>query len=386
MGSGTGVGTRSRAYATLRVGEHRLSLLRDGEQTYPAMLEAIASARSHICLETYIFRADATGRRFAKALAERAKAGVEVNVIVDAWGSPLPAAFVRRMERAGVRFVHYNPLRLSWQAFRSRFARFWRRNHRKILVVDNRVGFTGGLNIGDDYASERVGGWGWRDTHIRIEGPAVSELLYVFLRTWRKEGGAPLDEARYRNEGRRPDGKVRILASDLRRGRAMIKEAYLNAIRRAQKRLWITSAYFLPTHKMLKALIGAARRGVDVRLILAGTTDIPPARYAAQSFYGRLLKAGVRIFEWGGSVLHAKTALADDHWSTVGSSNLDSMSLRLNLEVNAIVEDRAFNEALARLFEDDLERCVEVEWRWFRYRPLLDRLLSHILGKLQRWI
>ncbi|MFO7155432.1 MAG: cardiolipin synthase ClsB [Pseudomonadota bacterium] len=382
----TGRTGRVEAYATLRVGEHRLSLLRDGEQAYPSMLEAIASARSHICLETYIFRADRTGRRFARALAERARAGVEVNVIVDAWGSPLPGGFVRRLQRAGVRILHYNPVRLSWRALRTRFARFFRRNHRKVLVVDNRVGFTGGLNIADDYASERDGGQGWRDTHLRIEGPAVAELLYIFRRTWEKEGGPPLDESRYRNEARRPDPKVRVLASDIRRGRRMIKDAFLQAMRQARERIWITSAYFLPTRKMLKALCGAAQRGVDVRVIVAGTTDVIPARYAAQSYYPRLLKSGVRVYEWVGTVLHAKTALVDRDWATVGSSNLDALSLRKNLEVNAFVEDRAFNEVLARLFEEDLENCVEIEWRWFRYRPLLDRLLSFVLGRLQRWI
>jgi len=382
----TGRTGRVEAYATLRVGEHRLSLLRDGEQAYPSMLEAIASARSHICLETYIFRADRTGRRFARALAERARAGVEVNVIVDAWGSPLPGGFVRRLQRAGVRILHYNPVRLSWRALRTRFARFFPRNHRKVLVVDNRVGFTGGLNIADDYASERDGGQGWRDTHLRIEGPAVAELLYIFRRTWEKEGGPPLDESRYRNEARRPDPKVRVLASDIRRGRRMIKDAFLQAMRQARERIWITSAYFLPTRKMLKALCGAAQRGVDVRVIVAGTTDVIPARYAAQSYYPRLLKSGVRVYEWVGTVLHAKTALVDRDWATVGSSNLDALSLRKNLEVNAFVEDRAFNEVLARLFEEDLENCVEIEWRWFRYRPLLDRLLSFVLGRLQRWI
>lgn len=382
----TGRTGRVEAYATLRVGEHRLSLLRDGEQAYPSMLEAIASARSHICLETYIFRADRTGRRFARALAERARAGVEVNVIVDAWGSPLPGGFVRRLQRAGVRILHYNPVRLSWRALRTRFARFFRRNHRKVLVVDNRVGFTGGLNIADDYASERDGGQGWRDTHLRIEGPAVAELLYIFRRTWEKEGGPPLDESRYRNEARRPDPKVRVLASDIRRGRRMTKDAFLQAMRQARERIWITSAYFLPTRKMLKALCGAAQRGVDVRVIVAGTTDVIPARYAAQSYYPRLLKSGVRVYEWVGTVLHAKTALVDRDWATVGSSNLDALSLRKNLEVNAFVEDRAFNEVLARLFEEDLENCVEIEWRWFRYRPLLDRLLSFVLGRLQRWI
>lgn len=378
--------SEARYYASLPVGAHRLTLLRNGEQTYPAMLEAIASAQSHICLETYIFRADPTGLRIADALMERAREGVEVNVIIDAWGSPLPAAFLRRMRQAGVRVLMYNPLRISWRAVQTRFARFWRRDHRKILVVDRKVGFTGGLNVADDYASEAMGGWGWRDTHLMIEGPAVAELLYVFLRTWRNEGGDPLDEDRYRNEGRRPDPKVRVIASDLRRDRLMIRDAYLDAINAAKRRIWITSAYFLPTGKILRALKHAARRGVDVRLLLAGTTDVPPARYAAQSFYARLLEAGVRIFEWHGSVLHAKTALVDDTWATVGSSNLDALSLRMNLEVNAIVEDPAFNAALARLFEEDLEHCVEVEWRWFRYRPLFDRMLSYILGKAQRWL
>lgn len=375
-----------QAFATLQVGRHRLALLRNGEQAYPAMLEAIASARSFICLETYIFRADATGRRFAEALEERARAGVEVSLLVDGWGSPLPSWFIRRLRKAGVRFLPYNPLRFSFRALRWRTARVWRRDHRKILVVDHRIGFTGGINIGDDYASEAHGGGGWRDTHLSIEGPAVSELLYLFLRTWEREGGAPLDVARYRNDGRRPDPKVRIIGSDLRRGRKLIKEAYVRAIRLATKRIWLTSAYFMPTGKVLRSLKAAARRGVDVRLLLAGTTDIPAARYAAQSFYPALLRAGVRIFEWNGTVLHAKTAQVDDAWCTVGSSNLDSLSLRLNLEANAIVEDEAFALALGRLFEEDAQESVEIEWQWFRYRPLLDRILSFVLGRLHRWV
>lgn len=369
------------------MGAHQLTILRDGEQTFPSMLRAIAAARSFVCLETYIYQDDRTGRMFAEALVERARAGVEVNLLVDAWGSPLPSVFLRSLEKGGVRVVLYNPLRfLTSGPFRSRLAKLWRRDHRKILVVDGEVGFTGGLNIGDDYASAAVGGGGWRDTHLRIEGPAVKELLYLFLRTWRRQKGPPLDEGRYVIEGRRPDPKVHILGNDLRRGRRMIKEAYLQTIRRAKDRIWITSAYFMPTRSLIRALKLAARRGVDVRLLLAGTTDIPAARYGAQAFYPGLLKAGVRIYEWQGRVLHAKTAQADGKWVTVGSTNLDTLSLRLNLEVNAVVRDRRFADAMDRMFEDDLEHCIEVEWRWFRYRPLLDRLLSFILGRLHRWL
>ncbi|HWV39283.1 MAG TPA: cardiolipin synthase ClsB [Vulgatibacter sp.] len=372
-------------YADLVVGEHRIALLRDGEQAFPAMLEAIRDARSSICLETYILRSDRTGERFAEALIERARAGVEVNVIYDAWGSRVSVSYLRRLHDAGVRTLAYHPFAFDGRIGRM-LNRLVRRDHRKMLVVDRRVGFTGGLNIADDYASVADGGGGWRDTHIRLEGPAVLEMLAYFLAVWRKQKGAPLDEARYAHEGRRPDPKVRVIGNGPRRDRKFVRDAYLQAIDNATRRILITNAYFIPTARMMRALKAAARRGVAVELLLAGTTDLPAARFAAHTFYGALLQAGVRIFEWYGRVLHAKTAVVDGRWGTVGSTNLDTLSFRTNLEINTVFEDEGLAWVMEKMFDEDLEQCVEVYLEEWQRRPWLHRMVSWVASLFRRWL
>ncbi|AKU91025.1 phospholipase D-like domain-containing protein [Vulgatibacter incomptus] len=375
----------SEVYAQRAVGTHRLALLRDGEQTYAAMLDAIAKARSTICLSTYILRSDRTGERFAEALIERARDGVEVNLLYDAWGSSVSSDYLRRLREGGVRVVAFRPFRLK-SRLASTVGGYLRRDHRKILVVDKEVGFTGGVNIADDYAPLKDGGGGWRDTHLRLEGPAAYELLAFFLYVWMREGGAHLDPTRYRHEGRRPDPKVKILGNGLRRELKLLRKAYLEAFKSAEDRIRITNAYFVPTPRILRALKNAARRGVRVDLIVAGTTDVPAIRFASQGFYGGLLRAGVRIYEWHGRVLHAKTAVIDGRWSTVGSMNLDTLSIRMNLEANAIVEDEAFACDLERMFAEDLESCGEVVLRDLRVRPLLNQIVSWIVWRLRRWL
>lgn len=372
------------AFCDMSVGSHRLRLLEDGAQTFPAMLEAIRAARSTICLETYILREDEVGRAFASALAERAEAGVEVNLLFDAWGSSVSDEYVLRLQEAGVRVVEFRPVRHALQNLKL-VRQVARRNHRKALIVDSSVAFTGGINLNDDYLDQEDRK-GWRDTHIEIEGPAAAELQYFFLRTWRKAKGAPLDEARYESSGRRPDPSVRVITSDMRKGRASIRDAYRTAIRRAQKRIWITNAYFLPTLGLLRALSDAAKRGVDVRIMVAGTTDVSAVLYASRSIYARLLKAGARLYEWQGRVLHAKTAVIDQHWCTVGSSNLDQQSLRLNLEVNAIVEDVSFAKAMEAMFEEDLGHCEEVTLAHHEKRPPWERAASWAAYLFRDWL
>lgn len=375
----------ANVYADLVVGAHRVALLRDGEQAFPAMLEAIHGARSTICLETYILRSDRTGERFAEALIERASAGVEVNVIYDAWGSRVSGAYLRRLHEGGVRTLAYHPIAFDGRIGRM-LNRLVRRDHRKMLVVDKRVGFTGGLNVADDYASVADGGGGWRDTHIRLEGPAVFELLSYFLSVWRKQGGAPIDGPRYTHEGRRPDPKVRVLGNGPRRDRKFIRDAYLSAIDRAKRRILITNAYFIPTARMMKALKNAAKRGVAVELLLAGTTDLPAARFAGHTYYAALLQAGVRIFEWYGRVLHSKTAVVDGKWGTVGSTNLDTLSFRTNLEINTVFEDEGLAWVMERMFDEDLEQCVEVHLEEWRRRPWHHRLVSWVASLFRRWL
>jgi cardiolipin synthase A/B len=372
-------------YAEMIVGDHRLALLQDGGQAFPAMLAAIAAAKSTVCLETYIFRPDTTGTRFVRALGERARAGVEVNFLYDAWGSSMSGAALDLLHGSGVRAVAYHPLRFSGKR-REIVAKLARRDHRKSLVIDSRVAFTGGINISDDYAAIEDGGHGWRDTHLRLEGPAALELEYFFLTTWRREGAPPVDERRYGGGGRRPDPRVAVISSDLRGGRLGIREAYYEAITTATKRIWITNAYFLPTLRFIRALTDAARRGVDVRIMVAGTTDVKPVLFASRSIYEILLDAGARLFEWNGRVLHAKTAVIDGRWATVGSSNLDVQSLRQNLEANAIVRHEGFSRALEQMFVDDLASCEEITADHCRRRPLLDRAVSWGAYLLRDWL
>ncbi|WP_437671863.1 phospholipase D-like domain-containing protein [Sorangium sp. So ce131] len=371
------------AFAEMTVGAHRLALLKDGAQAYAAMLAAIAGAERTICLETYILRDDRTGRRFAEALAERAAAGVEVSLMFDAWGSSVSSSFLDGLRRAGVRALAFRPIELFVP-----LGKVARRDHRKALIVDGRIAFTGGLNISDDYAAPEDGGAGWRDTHLRLEGPAAAELQYFFLRTWQRAGGAPVEEQRYSYAERRPDPAVQIISNDLprRRHRHGIRNAYRHAIERARRRILITNAYFLPPLRIIHALSAAARRGVDVRIMVAGTTDVPPVLLASRTIYGHLLDAGVRMLEWRGRVLHAKTAVIDGLWSTVGSSNLDSQSLRMNLEVNAVVMHRGFAGAMERMFADDLAYCREITVAHWARRPFWERAASWTAYLARDWL
>jgi cardiolipin synthase len=372
-------------FAELTVGTHQLALLKDGRQAFPAMLAAIATAKRTVCIETYILRSDRTGTLFADALAERARDGVEVNLLYDAWGSSVASSMLDRLHRAGVRTLAFHPLRFSGKR-REMIARLTRRDHKKTLTIDSVVGFTGGLNLADDYAPAELGGGDFRDTHVRIEGPAAAELEYFFLQTWRRGGGAEIDGPRYGGDGRRPDPSVQVVTSDERRRRHSIRMEYLGAIRGARERIFITNPYFLPTIRILHEFGEAAKRGVDVRIMVAGTTDVRAVLYASRSIYGMLLKAGVRMFEWRGRVLHAKTATIDGRWSTVGSSNLDYQSLRQNLEVNAIVKGRELAGALERMFEEDLTHCVEINAeRWSR-RSMLNRAASWAAYLLRDWL
>ncbi len=372
-------------FAVVPVGSHTLALLKDGAQAFPAMLSAIALARSTVCLESYIVRADKTGNRFFAALKERARAGVEVSLLYDAWGSSIAAEVIADVELAGVRTLAFHPLRFSGKR-RAVLGRLARRNHKKSLIVDSGVAFMGGINISDDYAPLADGGGGWRDTHLRIEGPAALELEYFYLRTWKRGGGDDLTHHRYGSEARRPDPRVVIVTSDARRGRSSIRHAYHEAISKAKQRIWITNAYFLPSLRLLGALADAARRGVDVRIMVAGATDVPAVLYASRSIYEVLLNAGARLFEYTGRILHAKTAVVDGCWSTVGSSNLDAQSLRMNLEANAIVRSDRFARALEAMFEEDLRGAEEITKEHWERRSVLSKAVSWGAYLFRDWL
>lgn len=375
----------SAPFVELALEHDVVSLLKDGAQAYPAMLEALRAAKDTICFETYILRDDQTGRRFAEVLCERSRAGVEVLVLYDAWGSSLGEDFLRDLAEAGVKVRPFRPARFTG-GFGRMLAHLRKRNHRKSLVIDGRVGFTGGLNICDDYASEEDGGRGWRDTHVRIVGPSAQELERLFLSTWKKTPGPAPQWSKF-SRGRQGDNShLRIIGNDFATNRKDIRKAYVDAFGRAKKSIHLTQAYFLPPSRVLRALVNAARRGVKVQLIIAGSTDVQVLLHAARGLYPKLLKAGVDVYEWRGRVLHAKTAVVDGKWVTIGSSNLDALSLRQNLEVNAVIESPEFAQAAEQLFLDDLTSAARVTLETVKSFGLFERLAQWVATKLRHWL
>jgi cardiolipin synthase len=271
--------------------------------------------------------------------------------------SNTPRDFFGELRAAGAYVNEYHPMSGMLSP------RMRRRNHRKLLVIDGRIAFTGGLNIGTEYAHE------WRDTAVEIHGPVVADLAYMFLDIWqREERKSPKVETPSIPDSEGPVDLVAI-SSDRWKNRWRLSRAYREAVNRAQKRIWISNAYFIPSRKFLRSLRRAAARGVDVRVLVPAQTDILPVYYASRALFRRLLRWGVRIFEWQGTMMHAKTAVIDGTWSTVGSYNIDHLSLMHNLELSILVHNPEFGSALERMFEDDLTGCREVDPTAWRRRP-----------------
>lgn len=371
---------------------NKVSLLYDGPQTMASMMEAIRNARDHVNLETYIFDQDAVGIAFADLLMERQRAGVQVNVIYDAVGTiGTPQAFFDKMREAGIALVAFNPvnpLKLlgPWEPNN--------RDHRKILVVDGTVAFIGGVNISNTYAnsslfrskSKASGKVGWRDTHIRIEGPAVAPLQWVFVNAWAQQKAPDLAAKNYFPKLTESGNKlVRILASSPD-GDQEIYRAYVLAINGAQRTVHITAAYFVPDDQILQALGAAAQRGVDVKIILPGVLESGLVFHAGRSFYSQLLASGVRIYMLQVAVLHAKTAVIDGMWSTVGSTNIDMRSFLHNHEINAVVLDDAFGAAMESAFEEDLRQSKELDADTWDQRPLTDRIKEWAARRFEYWL
>jgi cardiolipin synthase len=365
------------------VGGNRVLLLRDGVEAFPAMLEAIREAESQVLLEMYWLDSDRTGRTFAQALLDAAARGVEVAVMYDSLGSwEADETMFEALAAGGVKLVEYNPL-LPWKK-RFRIGRLTLRDHRKLLVIDGRTGFTGGINLADAWASVDEEGKGWRDDMIRLQGPAVAGLVDMFRVTWSAEGGEPLVRLSGDAGGHAGSHDVRVLGENFVKSRREIVSAYLYNIYRAQRSVYITNAYFVPDPSVVRALKRAADRGVDVRVLLPAESDVEIVRHASRAVWGTLLRHGVRIFEWTKSILHCKTAVIDGSWSTIGTFNLDYRSVFWNLEVNVSVRDPAFGEVVEKSFLRDLEHSREVDYHNFRFRSLGDRLLERVLYSFRR--
>lgn len=369
------------------VSGNRVTLLHDGEQALPAMLEAIAEAKHEILVEMYWFSSDRTGRRFADALSKRAAEGVRVRVLYDAVGSiQSDSRMFARMRDAGCEVEQYNPI-APWRA-RFRIGVINNRDHRKLLVVDRRVGFTGGVNLGDEWAPREEGGGGWRDDTVRIEGPAVEQMCHIFDEGWRSTvEPSAASEPPLRmllDEGDGSGSRVLVLANQHPGERRAIRHAYLRRIQEAKRSVCITNSYFVPDGKIQRALADAVARGAEVRIILPGKSDVTAVWHAARKLYGRLLKAGIVLYEWQGSMLHAKTAVIDRRWCTVGTYNLDSRSLRFNLEVVATIEDAEVAHAMEQRFQEDLANAKRVSYEEWRCRPLSSRMLDDFFYRFHK--
>jgi cardiolipin synthase A/B len=347
---------------------NRLTLFTRGDELYDAMLSAIESAEETVHLETYILRHDKSGQRFAEKLSAKARAGVRVRVIFDSVGAlDIDPGFIHKMRNSGVQFLEYHPI-APW---RPRWT-WLRRDHRKILVVDGKTAFTGGANISHDHAPKEDGGRAWYDCHARVEGPAAHELDRAFRAVWFKETGRwfPIDLRKLPELG---PSKVWVATNHEFIHRYKIRSAYLTAIKAAQKRVTVANAYFVPDIRTSRALALAARRGVDVRLIVQGASDVPEVWAAGRFQYDYLLSRGVRIFEWQGPIMHAKAAVVDGQWCTIGSYNLDHRSLLSNLEVNLHVVDADFSARLSRRLDEDAASSTELKLETWRRRPFMEK-------------
>lgn len=366
----SGSGDFSWDYADYTAG-NSLELHVRGATLYPRMLEDIESARETVHLETYTFGNDGTGRRFAELLAARSRAGVRVRVIFDAVGSlDLDPSIVMGMRNAGVQTLEYHPV-APW---RPRWA--WnRRDHRKILVCDGKIGYTGGANITDENLPEELGGGDWRDAHVRVEGPAAYDLDRLFRSVWYAE-----TRRWFASEGRpaerRGSSPVKIVHNHEILNRLAIREAYVNALRAAREDVSIANSYFIPDWRIRRSLAQAAKRGASVRVLVPGDSDVVQVKMAMRALYGSLLTRGVRLFEYQGPMMHAKAAVVDAQWCAVGSYNLDRRSLQHNLEVNLHTVDRAFALQLLQHFEQGVAGSREITLDDWRRRPLAQRLLD----------
>ncbi|MEO8012243.1 MAG: cardiolipin synthase B [Dokdonella sp.] len=347
----------SRTAGAPLIGGNAVDLLIDARANYDAWLSAIASARQRVLFENYIFRNDDTARAFRDALIERADAGVEVLVIRD-WLGCLGQSFARFWQpliAAGGQLRTYNPPKfgspLGWLS----------RDHRKLLVVDHSTGFISGICVSSKWlgdASRKIEAW--RDTGVAIRGPAVQELVTAFADIWARLGSpieiAPLDFATL--SARAGDVDLRVIATVPNAAGLYRLDQLIAAM--AQDRLWLTDAYFVGVAPYVQALVAAARDGVDVRLLVPGTSDIPAVGSLSRSGYRPLLEAGIRVFEWNGSMLHAKTAVADGRWARVGSSNLNLASWIGNCEIDVAIENASFADAMEQQYEKDLDHSTEI--------------------------
>lgn len=389
----------------LTTGNHVL-LLQDGPATYQAMFAAIMAAKDHINMETYILDDDEVGQRFAQALIDKQQQGVQVNLIRDSVGTlNTPADFFQRLTDSGINVLEFNPInplmaRKDWELNQ--------RDHRKLLIVDGRTAFLGGINISSVYSGgsfkkgsrdkskngsidankiEAEAGLAWRDTDLQLSGPVVAEFQKLFLATWEAQKGEPLAAKNYFPPIESLGNQVvRAIGSSPDEPYSLIYATLLSAIGSAETSVHLTNAYFVPDPQLLAALEAAAQRGVDVRLILPSKTDSWLVFHAGRRYYEQLLRAGVKIYERRGVILHSKTALIDGVWATVGSTNLDWRSFLHNHELNAVVLGAEFGSQVQVMFSKDLAASDMITLEQWQRRPLQLHLKELFARVWEYWL
>jgi cardiolipin synthase len=373
-----------------------VTLLFDGPATMRAMMEAARGAKRSINLETYIFDHDEIGAQFAEILMQKRRDGVVVNIIVDGVGTlSTPQVFFDRLRQAGVNVLVFNPVDPTKRPGR------WalnNRDHRKIMIVDGTVAFTGGINISSTYANSSLfrskkrpdqidqKDIGWRDTHIKIEGPAVGALQWAFIDNWVHQDAGELPTIDYFPPlAAVGDKVVRVLATSPDRDSEIYKSLVV-AINESKKSIHLTAAYFVPDRQIVESLVAAAKRGVDVQLVLPGVSDHGLIKHAGESFYHELLDGGVRIYQLQLAVLHAKTTVIDGIWSSIGSANIDRRSFIHNYEINVVVLDPAFARDMEAAFREDLRHSKEITLDDWKHRPWGDRVREMMARLAEYWI
>jgi cardiolipin synthase len=365
---------------------NEVATLRNGAEIFPAMLRAIRGAKRSINFETYIYWRGDIGRQFAEALAQRARAHVAVHVILDWQGSSkADRESIQRMKDAGVEVVQYNPIKPFQPAFWYRPTRLNNRTHRKLLIVDGRIGFTGGVGIADEWDGHAQDPKHWRDNHYRVEGPVVAELQGAFLDNWLRTNGSvlhgndyfpPLSEA--------GEYKAQTFKSSRSGGSESARLMYLMSISSATVTVRLANAYFVPDKLAIDTLVEAAQRGVRIEIIVPGRyIDRQTVRHASHSTWPQLLEAGIRIYEYQPTMFHCKYMIVDGLWVSVGSSNFDSRSFRLNAEANLNVLDARFAAEQIRIFEQDKAQSKEITLEMLKHQPIWDKILNKAVTPLK---
>jgi cardiolipin synthase len=362
------------------VGGNRVDVLLNGEEIFPAVLDAIRSAKQSISYAQYYYEDGPVARDIAEALAERCLAGVGVNILLDAFGSlSMPPHYIDQMKHAGCHVVSFRPLQpLSWH--RANF-----RNHRRILVVDGRIGFTGGSGVSRKWMGNGRVPDHWRDTDVRVEGPAVEYLQGAFAENWLEATGIVLGGEAYFPRPSPPAGDVyaHVVRSSPAGGSFAMYTTFLLAFSSARRSIYVTNPYFVPDDAMTETLVDAVKRGVRVVVLVPGAIDHNLVRQASRSGYGELLKAGIEIYEYRAALLHAKTMVIDGVWATVGSTNLDNRSFALNDELNLIVYHAGVARRLEEVFAADLQNASKVDYESWKKRGFMDRVLELLARPLR---